>query len=286
VANIINEADFSFLQDHKEQDKEYCTELTAGRVDLWWVPVPDISVTKLYERYSSILSENEQQRFLSQRIPKGQLQFLLTRIVLRHIFSVYHDGYHPGYWRFGKSETGRPQVDGTQSKLQFNLTHTGDILLIALSSSGSPGVDAERLGRFVDVAAIATRYFDNAEAQHLLEAVPEIKNELFLRMWTLKEAAVKAAGLGLSRALKRFSFSSPMTAHFAYQDSSYTGAEHEDVFKFWSATHNDYALAVCLLNHGKKSAESVGIHSRIIVWPSAAGQGYVSALNIDWRRSR
>jgi phosphopantetheine--protein transferase-like protein len=286
VANIINEVDFSFLQNLNEQYKEYCTELAAGSVDLWWVPVPDISVTKLYERYSSILSENEQQRFLTQRLPKGQLQFLLTRIVLRHLFSVYHDGYHPGYWRFGKSETGRPQVDRAQSSLEFNLTHTGNILLIAVANSGSPGVDAERLGRFVDVSAIASRYFSSTEAQQMLEAAPELKNELFLRMWTLKEAAVKATGLGLSRALKRFSFSSPMTAHFAYQDSSYTDAQREDVFKFWSATHNDYALAVCLLNSGKDSAEPVGVNSRILVWPTAAEKGYVSALNIDWRRSR
>ena len=248
--------------------------------------MPDIMVTKLYERYSSILSENEKQRFLTQRLPNGQLQFLWTRIVLRHLFSVYHAGHHPGYWRFGKSETGRPQVDRVQSSLEFNLTHTGNLLLIAVASSGSPGVDAERLGRFVDVSAIARRYFDSAEAQQILAAAPEIQNEMFLRSWTLKESAVKATGLGLARALKRFSFSSPMSAHFAYQDNSHTAAAHEDVVKFWSATHNDYALAVCLHNSGKDSTEPVGVNSRILVWPEAAEKGFVSALNIDWRRSK
>lgn len=285
MANIFDEADCSFLQERNEQDAEYCTESTAGSVDLWWVPVPDITVTKLYERYSSILSENEQQRFLTQRLPKGQLQFLLTRIVLRHLFSVYHVGHHPGYWRFGKSETGRPQVDRAQSSLEFNLTHTDNILLIAVANSGSPGIDAERLGRFVDVSAIASRYFSSTEAQQMLETAPELKNELFLRMWTLKESAVKATGLGLSRALRRFSFSSPMTAHFAYHDNRHTSAEHDDVFKFWSATHNNYALAVCLLNSGMDTAETVGINARMLVWPTTTQKGYVSALSIDWRCS-
>jgi phosphopantetheinyl transferase len=285
VAKIINEVDFSFLLDRNEQKTEYCTDFTAGSIDLWWVPVPDISVTKLYERYSSILSDTEQQRFLTQRLPKGQLQFLLTRIVLRHLFSIYHADYPPAYWRFGKSETGRPQIDRSQSKLEFNLTHTGNILLIAVASSGSPGIDAERLGRFIDVSAIASRYFSCGEAQQILDAAPEIQNELFLRSWTLKESAVKATGLGLSRALKRFSFSSPMTKHFAYQDSSHSGVEHDDIFKFWSATHNDYALAVCLLRSREDTAEPVGINSRILVWPTAAEKGYVSALNIDWRHS-
>lgn len=278
--------DISFLLAQNESERVCLDDLLTGGIDLWWVPLPDVSITALYEQYRSILSAREHQRFVSQRLPKGQLQFLLARIVLRHLFSAYHAENPPGHWLFGKSETGRPMVDSAQSRLEFNLTHTGDVLLIAVSGSGRPGIDAERLGRPVEVSAIARRYFNSSEALQILDAAPEIKNELFLRYWTLKESAVKATGQGLSRALKRFSFFAPMTEDFAYADCDHTDADHADEFKFWSATADNHAIAVCLLRSGNETAQQVRITSRRLVWPTVANNGFVSTLNINWRESK
>ncbi len=268
-------------------DQELCLPgASQDSIDLWWVPVPDVSVTSLYSHYHHVLSAGEHQRFLSQRLPKGQLQFLITRIVLRHLFSVYHPDTRPAQWMFGKSETGRPQIDVSQSSLQFNLTHTSKLLLIAMTGSGAPGVDAEVLGRNVDVAEIAQRYFSHAEALQIVDAAPEQRNELFLRFWTLKEAAVKATGLGLSRALRRFSFTSPMARNFLFTDYCGRDGDEGKTFGFWSTTVDQHVVGVCLATPDSKSVEAVRINSRRLVWPTSDNSGKVSALNLHWCKTR
>ena len=284
MSKITKVPEISFLLAHN--DRELCfPEAAQDSIDLWWVPVPDVSVSSLYSHYHDVLSAPEHQRFLSQRLPKGQLQFLITRIVLRYLLSVYHPDTHPAQWIFGKSETGRPQVDQSQSSLQFNLTHTGKLLLIAVTGSGAPGVDAEVLGRNACVAEIAQRYFSRTEALQILDAAPEIRNELFLRIWTLKEAAVKATGLGLSRALRRFCFTSPMTKNFLFTDDFSKEKDEAMKFGFWSTTVDQHVVGVCLASADSTSAVNVRIKSRQLVWPTSDYRGTVSTLDLHWCQS-
>lgn len=284
MSKITTVPEISFLLAHNDQ--ELCLPGAAqDSIDLWWVPVPDVSVTSLYSNYHHVLCAGEHQRFLSQRLPKGQLQFLITRIVLRYLFSAYHPDIKPVQWVFGKSETGRPQLDQSQSSLQFNLTHTGKLLLIAVTGSGVPGVDAEVLGRNACFAKIAQRYFSTAEALQILNASHELRNELFLRIWTLKEAAVKATGLGLSRALRRFSFTSPMTKNFLFIDDCYTKENQAMKFGFWSTTVDQHVVGVCLASPDSTSAADVKINSRQLVWPTLEYTGAVSILDLHWCQS-
>lgn len=277
-------SEISFLLAHNDQ--ELCfPEATKGSIDLWWVPVPDLNVSSLYSHYHRVLSAAEHQRFLSQRLPKGQLQFLITRIALRYLFSVYHPETQPAQWIFGKSETGRPQVDLSQSSLQFNLTHTGKLLLIAVTGSGVPGVDAEVLDRKISVAEIAQRYFSSAEALQILNAAPELRNELFLRFWTLKEAVVKSTGLGLSRALRRFCFAFPMEKKFFFTDDCCRQVHEDMKFSFWSTTVDQHVVGVCLATPKSTSTEELKINSRKLAWPTSEYKSTVSTLDIHWCQS-
>lgn len=284
MSKISKVSEISFLLAHNDQ--ELCfPEATKGSIDLWWVPVPDVNVSSLYSHYHRVLSAAEHQRFLSQRLPKGQLQFLITRIVLRYLFSVYHPEIQPAQWIFTKSETGRPQVDLSQSSLQFNLTHTGKLLLIAVTGSGVPGVDAEVLNRNVSVAEIAQRYFSSAEALQILDASPELQNELFLRFWTLKEAVVKSTGLGLSRALRRFRFASPMEKKFFFTDDCCRQGYEDMKFSFWSTTVDQHVVGVCLATPESTSTEELRINSRKLVWSTSECKSTVSTLHIHWCKS-
>ena len=284
MSKITNVSEISFLLAHNDQ--ELCFPGAAkGSIDLWWVPVPDVNVSSLYSHYHRVLSAAEHQRFLSQRLPKGQLQFLITRIVLRYLFSLYHPETQPAQWIFEKSETGRPQVDLSQSSLQFNLTHTGNLLLIAVTGSGAPGVDAEVLGRKADVARIAQRYFSSAEAVQILDSAPELRNELFLRFWTLKEAAVKATGLGLARSITRFSFTSPMTKNFKHTDDWYMQGHEVMKFSFWSTTVDQHAVGVCLATPESTSTEELRVNTRKLVWNTSEYKSTVSRLGIHWFHS-
>ncbi|MDF3036003.1 MAG: 4-phosphopantetheinyl transferase [Paucimonas sp.] len=85
----------------------------------------------------------------------------------------------------------------------FNLSHSRDVLAIAICSAGEVGIDVEQLDSNViaDMTSIAQDYF-SSEEQRLLAAVPAAQlAEEFFRIWTLKEAVLKAAGVGLFHPL-------------------------------------------------------------------------------------
>lgn len=260
--------------------------MPAHKIDLWWIPVPDIPVQALYESCGSILSPDERSRFESHRLRKGQLQFLLTRLTLRHLLSAYQADVQPQQWRILKSETGRPRVDRTQSLLEFNLTHTGQHLLIAFTLAGEPGLDAELSGRSVDAKQVASRYFSIDESRDIADSGPDDQNDLFLRYWTLKEAAVKATGQGLSVALRRFCFTNPSSKMFSVSDSQRAPQYSREDFKFWSSIRDNVALAICLKQRPDNSAKQLQIDTRMLIWPTMSATGRMLSLEIEWNKSK
>lgn len=248
--------------------------------------MPDTPVQALYESFGSILSPDERNRFESQRLRKGQLPFLLTRLTLRNLLSAYQTDVQPQQWRILKSETGRPYVDRAQSLLKFNLTHTGQHLLIAITLAGEPGLDAELSGRSVNAKQVASRYFWIDECRDIADTGFEDQNDLFLRYWTLKEAAVKATGQGLSVALRRFCFTNPTSKIFSFSDSQKAPEHCPEDFKFWSSIRDNVALAICLKQHPDNSAGQLKIDTRMLIWPTESTAGRISVLEIDWNKTK
>jgi 4'-phosphopantetheinyl transferase len=104
-------------------------------------------------------------------------------------------GCAPASVRVTRGEAGKPELEG--SELAVSLTHSGDAVLVAVALGGEVGVDAELLRpdaagwRLVDHALTASE-------RARLDAVPAPdRAESFLRIWTRKEAILKAAGTGL-----------------------------------------------------------------------------------------
>ena len=107
---------------------------------------------------------------------------------------------------------GRPELAAAQGgpMPSFNLTHTsrpagtGGFAACAVLSGAAVGIDAEDIRRPIDAAALAARWYAACE-QRLLEQLPEPRRtEMFFRIWTLKEAIVKATGHGLRIEPQRF----------------------------------------------------------------------------------
>lgn len=105
----------------------------------------------------------------------------------------------------GHGEHGKPQLEN--AALQFNASHTGSVLLLALSRSVAVGIDLEaRNRRTRAVPELAQRWFTPHEAQ-MLAAQPEAaQQEAFLRLWTCKEAVLKCSGVGIGAGLDRIEF--------------------------------------------------------------------------------
>lgn len=106
----------------------------------------------------------------------------------------------PDELEMGYGEGGKPYFIKLAS-FGFSLSHTRDWVAIAFAGNRSVGVDIELCSRSVDAAALATRYFHKSEAEYLRGVPDGEKQREFLRLWVLKEAAVKAWGRGIARDL-------------------------------------------------------------------------------------
>lgn len=138
-------------------------------------------------------------RFLVPRIGR---RFTVARGTLREILGEALQ-VPPAQVEFAYGEHGKPAVPG----LWFNLSHSGDRALVALADR-EVGVDLEELRTNVEFRRLAIRFFSPLERE-ALEAVPDEGLPLaFFRLWTRKEAYLKACGKGL--ALPLASFAVPM----------------------------------------------------------------------------
>lgn len=104
-----------------------------------------------------------------------------------------------------RSEHGKPFAPALPD-LEFNLSHAGPRLLIAFARKQPLGIDLERTQRQLSIDGVARRFFASDEAD-VLALMPEArKRAAFVRLWTQKEAVLKAIGIGLGFGLARVEF--------------------------------------------------------------------------------
>ncbi|MGW4815475.1 4'-phosphopantetheinyl transferase family protein [Kitasatospora cineracea] len=171
--------------------------MTADTVLLWLVtdPGPDLPLAPLL----ADLGPAERRRADTCRHPDTRRRYVLAHAALRRLLAE-RLGAAPAELRWQHGPHGKPALPGGP---QFNLSHSGAHALIALSPTRPVGVDIQRVLPATDTAAMAARYFPPAEA-HLLRTTPDPAHraELFARLWTRKEALVKAHGGRLVQGLR------------------------------------------------------------------------------------
>jgi 4'-phosphopantetheinyl transferase len=107
---------------------------------------------------------------------------------------------------------GKPYAP-TLADIDFNLSHARDHVLIAIARAQPLGVDLERVDRKLDAHDLARRFFSKDEAD-ALDALPDaMRAAAFLRLWTCKEAVLKALGAGISFGLDRVAFALDASGH-------------------------------------------------------------------------
>ena len=107
--------------------------------------------------------------------------------------------------RIERGAHGKPYAP-ERPELEFNLSHTGAHVLIGFARAQALGVDLECRDRRLSLDDIAQRFFAPAEARALQRLDGTAKRAAFLRLWTHKEAVLKALGAGLSFGLDRVEF--------------------------------------------------------------------------------
>lgn len=167
----------------------------------------------------AILSEVERARAARFMRDTDRNRWLRAHVATRRILGEALD-VEPKAVEFGAGKSGKPFVSSPgDSGLEINLSDSGDLALLALSRVGPVGVDVEHVRPLTDMEAIAESHFAVEERAALL-ALPEAERlDGFYRLWTRKEAYIKALGKGLGHALDRFVVTiAPADVRFVHLD--------------------------------------------------------------------
>lgn len=144
-----------------------------------------------------LLDDSERERAARFLVDDARQRFLVGRICLRHLLGVALD-CPPEELSFTPGEHGKPTLATPATAPAFNLSHSGDVVVVALAWCHRLGIDVEPHGGGRDGERLARRFFAPAEAAAVVTAaVPE---PVFLHLWTAKEAWMKAIGAGLTIA--------------------------------------------------------------------------------------
>lgn len=178
----------------------------AGEVHLWLLREPAALRADESEQIQQLLSTEERQRWQRFHHEEDANRFLITRALQRRMLARYCSA-DPAALRFGSDTHGKPFLlikDSPHATLRFNLSHTRGLCVLAVSNTLEVGVDVENTDRNVEMLPLAVRFFAKEEAV-FLQSLPESElRAAFFRLWTLKEAYVKARGIGLKLGLDRF----------------------------------------------------------------------------------
>lgn len=177
--------------------------LTPGEVHVWYVFSDAVRDAELLDRYTAMMSPDERARQARFVFEEDQHQFLVTRGVLRTLLGKYLSR-EPTDCDFAVNDYGRPSLTGVDD-FDFNVSHTAGLVAFAFARVPEVGIDVEDVERRRVDPDLPRRFFSASEVA-ALEALPEpARVSRFFDYWTLKEAYIKARGMGLSLPLDGFS---------------------------------------------------------------------------------
>ena len=236
-------------------------DLTANSrcIDLWCAYISEIGDESLWSRYDALLSDDERARQARFRFARDRRRYLVTRALVRTALSRYAP-VRPENWAFCAGSHGRPaiSVPWPAPALEFNVSHSSDLVMLGITSGRALGIDAESTeAREADIAGL-DRYFAREESAALLALPPAARRRRFFELWTLKESYLKARGMGLAIALDAFRFDltgeRELTLHMRSELGDSPGS-----WRLWQfLLRSDYVAAVC-------AARGEEIPPRIIV---------------------
>ena len=171
--------------------------LRPGEVHVWSAHLGKVDENAMRK----VLSPTEWIRAEQFHFDRDCSRFVAWRGLLRTILGRYLE-MDPGEIRFGQGPHGKPELEGASSSLCFNLSHSGDLMLLAVAHARAVGIDLELIRDDVPFQTLADFYFEPEQAWHLRTLPPAERAWWFYDLWTSTEAQLKAGGQGIGHGLK------------------------------------------------------------------------------------
>jgi len=172
---------------------------------------PDRLTVESAKALSRLLDKKELSRLRNLKNDDAWRQYLAAHALLRTALSSQHP-VMPFEWRFSRTQTGQPMLihPPAAKALFFSLSHTKGLAVCAVSATAKVGVDAERVDSTIELSQLAPHVFSPIEWKRWAQELPPLERvECFYKLWTLKEALLKATGRGLSVSPSCLSFHFP-----------------------------------------------------------------------------
>ncbi len=220
--------------------------IDGSTVHLWWAQVSDFDPQTLAALGHRLLPEEELAKCLRLSAAADRHRALLTRIMVRTVLSCYHN-LPPWQWQFSTGPEGKPTLatDLATPRLngEFNLAHSGELVLCGYSARNPIGVDIEYRNDKRRVLEIAESFFAKTEHQQLSDLAKETAISAFYSLWTLKEATVKALGKKLPEHLASLAFHRQPNGNYQLASNALPVS---DVHHFLINSVPDYPVAVAI----------------------------------------
>ena len=154
------------------------------------------------ERRAATLSPGEKERAGKFKFEKHRNRFIAGRGLMRETLGRVLQS-NPAALEFGYSERGKPELAAPflTSGIHFNLAHSENLALLAVTRIGSVGVDVEHIRPVNNVEELVARFFSKRENELFQKLADTGKPAAFFNLWTRKEALLKATGEGIGSRL-------------------------------------------------------------------------------------
>jgi len=190
----------------------------------------------------ALLDPEERRRAERFAVDRPRRQFVITRAALRLLLAARLD-CPPHVLGFATGPHGKPfLVSDGAAPLCFNVSHSGARALVAIGPA-ELGVDIEDLARDGDLELVAKRVFTAAEQAALKARAGAGRAALFFRLWTVKEALIKARGSGFAYPPARFEVPEPLRSGAAEATFTFPG-EAAPVWRISDLSADGYGAAL------------------------------------------
>lgn len=183
-------------------DKRAACQLSDKQIDVW-----QFSLKNLPPLAFALLNEEEKLRSERFYFSRHSRRFIVARAMMRKILGFYLD-VDPKKLEFAYSKHGKPFLshDNQEVGIEFNLSHSADLALLAIGKTYPLGVDVEQFSErpFAD---ISQKMFSPDEIAALQRMPEHLQCHAFFKIWAQKEAFIKACGLGLAYPTEEFTVS-------------------------------------------------------------------------------
>ena len=175
-------------------------QLAADEVHVWAVSL--CARSGAWQALTAALSLDEKERAGKFKFEKHRNRFIAGRGGLREILGKYLQA-KPAALRFTYSNNGKPALaaEFAGAGVHFNVAHSEDLALVAVTRIGAIGVDVECIRPVKEMDELVARFFSARETELFRELRADEKPAAFFNLWTRKEALLKVTGEGITRSL-------------------------------------------------------------------------------------